>query len=375
VLNGSVIKRNSAGQSGGGIGLFSHLGITGITRIIDGSTVSDNVAGNRGGGVSSDGGSLLIQNRSTISGNTAGNDGGGLAHLGDDCVEILDSLISSNAAGGFGGGVYIGGWDCSRVDGSAVVGNTFSGLYSRGHVEVTNSLVAFNGVGFKGVGIEFQGASSNVVSASSNCIGGNPVGVLDAIGGRNVRSNWWNAESGPKNAGDAGNTASGTGDGYFTAGASNFEPFLISRPPACSLPLGPGVVSIDLEKLTNNRDADSPWLAARVSAGSTVTWKYVLTNTGILTLSRIRVSDDHGVTVVCPAEVLDAGESMTCTGTGIAVRGEYANIGKVTADYTDLTDSISTVSDADPSHYIGLRDTARRPALDSKRQSAEEDRR
>lgn len=48
---------------------------------------------------------------------------------------------------------------------------------------------------------------------------------------------------GPKNAGDAGNTASGSGDGYFTAGAPYFQPFLISRPPACSLPLGPGVVS------------------------------------------------------------------------------------------------------------------------------------
>ena len=81
-----------------------------------------------------------------------------------------------------------------------------------------------------------------------------------------------------------------------------------------------------------------------------VTWTYVVTNTGNVTLSNIDVADDQpGVTVSCPSGSLAPGTSKTCTATGTAERGPYANLGSVTA-----TDPFGTdVTDTDPSHYFG----------------------
>jgi hypothetical protein len=81
-----------------------------------------------------------------------------------------------------------------------------------------------------------------------------------------------------------------------------------------------------------------------------VTWTYVVTNTGQEPLTGVTVVDDQGVVVVCPADGLDVGESMTCTATGIAQLGQYANIG--TASGTAPGGRV--VSDSDPSHYLGV---------------------
>lgn len=54
--------------------------------------------------------------------------------------------------------------------------------------------------------------------------------------------------------------------------------------------------------------------------GASVTWNYVVTNTGNVSIDEIAVSDNRGVTVTCPASTLDAGASMTCTGTGNLTR-------------------------------------------------------
>jgi hypothetical protein len=56
-----------------------------------------------------------------------------------------------------------------------------------------------------------------------------------------------------------------------------------------------------------------------------------------------------GVTVDCPKDWLAVGESMSCTGTGKAVKGQYVNIGSVSAQ----TPLGGTLSDSDPSHYFG----------------------
>ncbi|MGZ5460517.1 MAG: DUF7507 domain-containing protein [Thermoanaerobaculia bacterium] len=105
---------------------------------------------------------------------------------------------------------------------------------------------------------------------------------------------------------------------------------------------------VDIEKFTNGENADiAPGPA--VIVGSTVNWTYVVTNTGSRPLTNIVVTDDQGVTVTCPATTLDAGESFTCTASGSAVSGQYANIGSVTATQPDAT----VVEDSDPSHYFG----------------------
>jgi uncharacterized repeat protein (TIGR01451 family) len=105
---------------------------------------------------------------------------------------------------------------------------------------------------------------------------------------------------------------------------------------------------VDIEKFTNGQDADAA-PGPGVTVGSTVFWTYVVSNTGSRPLTNISVTDDQGVTVTCPDTTLDAGLSFTCTASGTAIAGQYANIGTVVAMLPDT----SNVSDSDPSHYFG----------------------
>jgi uncharacterized repeat protein (TIGR01451 family) len=112
----------------------------------------------------------------------------------------------------------------------------------------------------------------------------------------------------------------------------------------------PAVAQSDilLKKLTNGQDADAPPGPVLV-VGAPVTWTFVVTNSGSRDLSNVAVTDDQGVTVTCPASFLPAGESMTCTGSGVATEGQYENVGTVTAELPNGT----PVSASDPSHYFG----------------------
>jgi uncharacterized repeat protein (TIGR01451 family) len=106
--------------------------------------------------------------------------------------------------------------------------------------------------------------------------------------------------------------------------------------------------AVDIETLTNGQDADAA-PGPGVLVGSTVNWTYVVTNTGGRELTNVNVTDDHGVTVTCPATTLDAGLSFTCTASGVAVAGQYANVGTVNGTLADA----SVTTDSDPSHYFG----------------------
>ncbi len=105
---------------------------------------------------------------------------------------------------------------------------------------------------------------------------------------------------------------------------------------------------ITIEKQTNGNDADNP-PGPSITIGYPVNWTYIVTNTGNVTMSDISVCDTKGVTVTCPKTELAAGEPMTCTASGTAQSGQYANIGKVRAKDPDGNDFI----DCDPSHYFG----------------------
>jgi len=116
-----------------------------------------------------------------------------------------------------------------------------------------------------------------------------------------------------------------------------------------SLELHGGVdASVELDKATNGLDADTA-PGPLISVGDPVTWAYQVTNTSNVTLTGISVTDDQGVTVNCPQTALAAGESMTCSASGTATAGQYANIGTVTAE----PPVGATVSDSDTSHYFG----------------------
>ncbi len=151
--------------------------------------------------------------------------------------------------------------------------------------------------------------------------------------------------------------------------------------------------AIDVEKTTNGVQSDEA-PGEEIVAGSTVTWTYVVTNTGTTALADATVTDDQGVTVDCDVNsdgIFDGtnvisfiapGSSVTCEGTGVAVAGGYTNNASVTGDpivpdfatcgcdpedvgtwpteldaYSPLMNSDGTpvdpVTDEDPSNYTG----------------------
>jgi len=114
------------------------------------------------------------------------------------------------------------------------------------------------------------------------------------------------------------------------------------------VPCVPDNPSVDLIKSTNGDDANTP-TGPYIPAGGAVNWTYEVTNTGNVALTDVVVTDDQGVVVTCPATSLAVGASMTCTANGVAVAGQYANLGIVSGKSPDG----AQVADDDPSHYFG----------------------
>jgi uncharacterized repeat protein (TIGR01451 family) len=136
---------------------------------------------------------------------------------------------------------------------------------------------------------------------------------------------------------------------------------------------------IDIEKATNGNDADGANDAdvPQITPGATVTWTYVVTNTGNVAFAEadVDVADDiPGVTpVLDPASdaggdgVLSPGESWTYTATGVADDLDSPSLGTVVVDgcnpdgtavpgprntYENIgTVTVPGAGDSDPSHY------------------------
>ena len=62
--------------------------------------------------------------------------------------------------------------------------------------------------------------------------------------------------------------------------------------------------AIVIEKSTNGDDADTA-PGPEILVGDPVSWEYVVTNVGDIGLTDIEVTDDQGVTVVCPENSLN----------------------------------------------------------------------
>ncbi|HET9362547.1 MAG TPA: hypothetical protein VFO58_22510 [Vicinamibacterales bacterium] len=104
---------------------------------------------------------------------------------------------------------------------------------------------------------------------------------------------------------------------------------------------------VEIKKFTNGQDADvEP--GPTVAVGAPVNWTYVVTNNSTLTLTSVTVTDDRGVVVTCPQMLPAPGASITCNASGVAVAGQYRNVGTVTA-----TASGMSFTDSDASHYHG----------------------
>jgi len=109
-------------------------------------------------------------------------------------------------------------------------------------------------------------------------------------------------------------------------------------------PEAPETPAIDIEKATNGEDADAA-PGPSITVGEAVTWTYVVTNTGEIDLVGVVVTDDL-LGGVCTIASLAIGASETCELMGVAVAGQYKNVGTATVGDT-------TLSDSDPSHYFG----------------------
>ena len=104
---------------------------------------------------------------------------------------------------------------------------------------------------------------------------------------------------------------------------------------------------VTIRKFTNGQHvSEAP--GPRIPVGSPVSWTYVVTNTSAFTFSSLSVTDDRGVTVACPRELPPPGASITCTGSGTAVAGQYRNVGTVTATANGVQ-----YTDRDESFYFG----------------------
>ena len=113
-----------------------------------------------------------------------------------------------------------------------------------------------------------------------------------------------------------------------------------------------GTASVDIEKLTNDIDASSALEGPIIRMGEPVSWTYQVTNTGNLPLENILVTDSQaGVVVSCPiiSQLLST-ESITCSASGVAIEGQYSNIGYVSAEVDGLA---GLVYDQDTSWYFG----------------------
>ncbi len=108
------------------------------------------------------------------------------------------------------------------------------------------------------------------------------------------------------------------------------------------------IAGVEFEKLTNGQDADLP-PGPSVGVGDPVTWEYVLTNTSLDVLTDIVVVDSRGVVVSCPQTTLGPGETLTCTGNGVATLGQYSNVGTATGVL-----GTRQIELTDPSHYLGV---------------------
>ena len=120
---------------------------------------------------------------------------------------------------------------------------------------------------------------------------------------------------------------------------------------------------INIEKATNGVDADVP-TGPFIPTGEPVTWTYVVTNTGDVSLRNVVVTDNiAGVNPVYVSGddngdgILQVRETWIFEAVGVAEAGQYANIGRVEG----TSPRGIRVTDDDPSHYFGI--TADEPAI------------
>jgi uncharacterized repeat protein (TIGR01451 family) len=120
----------------------------------------------------------------------------------------------------------------------------------------------------------------------------------------------------------------GTADSDQTAPVTDFVQLLLDQNPAASL--------VKSHTLTTDVDSDG-----QESLGDTLTYSYLVTNTGDVTITGVEVTDPHtGLsTIDCPSTTLLVSGDMTCTATYLVTQADV-NAGVI--DNTGTVDSAQT---------------------------------
>ncbi|RPI01937.1 MAG: DUF3494 domain-containing protein, partial [Calditrichaeota bacterium] len=275
---------------------------------------------------------------------------GGEWHVADDVAVLAqtDWVAAYGDAAGRSGAVTVSG----DIGGMTLAPGVYESMSSLG---ITGNLTLDAGGNVDAVWI-FKVGSTLTTATSSGVIlinGANACNIFWAVGtsatlgtSSDFKGNILASETITDNTG-----ASVEGRLLAHTGAVTFNGSEISEPGCIK-----GVPGLDIEKATNDQDADlAP--GPQVAVGSTVTWTYVVSNTGNVPLTSIQVVDDK-VGTIGTITSLAPGASSTLTKTGIAVVGQYENTATATTTY--IYDG-EEYSDSDMSHYIAQVNT---PGLD-----------
>ena len=129
-----------------------------------------------------------------------------------------------------------------------------------------------------------------------------------------------------------------------TATATSDEAGPVDNSHSVDIVTAPGIT---IDKSTNGQDADTA-PGPSLTVGDPITWTYVVSNTGNVTLTNITVTDSD-LGPVGTISSLAPGASQTLTMTGTAVSGQYANTGTASVTFGG-----TTYTDSDDSHYVGV---------------------
>lgn len=116
----------------------------------------------------------------------------------------------------------------------------------------------------------------------------------------------------------------------------------------------PAVPTIDLEKLVsadNGLTFDDADIAPGpdVSQTTNPVFRFIVTNTGNVTLTNIVLTDSVIGSIATPVTTLLPSQSFTVDKTGVWTIGEQVNTATATGRYENVT-----VIDTDPAHYVGI---------------------
>jgi uncharacterized repeat protein (TIGR01451 family) len=328
-----------------------YLDISGVT--IQNGSGSDEGGYDDGGGIYAFDGNVTITD-STVSDSSVNGEGGGIYDYGG-MVTVTDSTVSDNSAGGNGGGILAEGTMTltdSTVSGNSARSGAGGGILNAGTLTLTDSTLSGNSAGANGGGINstkgltYLGAT---IVANSDTSGGDCLGdIIDE--GYNIDSDGTCGLSATSHSISDSTTLDASLGSLQNNGGSTDTIRPTSTSPAADVIPDPTTVNgVSVCPRTDQTGASgppsgqtnctigavealtapNPSLTVKKSSSTTsysasgqpITYDYLVTNTGNVTVSNVTVNDTETAPatqgnlspITCPESTLAPGASETCT--------------------------------------------------------------